>query len=203
GGCGFCFEPRGNRHDHAGLAIAALRHVVLNPGLLHLVQRAVLGKPLDGGDMFAFNRAHRHRARSHGRSVDVNGAGTALGNTAAVFRAGEANLLPQHPEQRSARVDINVVGLSVDAEMSHSQPPGDRLLEWARRCPWAGLRAARSITWFHSNVEVAKSRGPPREFRSPAKVAAIESSTRQRTSFAWVGLTISCAPGVRSGDPAK
>src|SRR5262249_50446466 len=137
---------------------------VLNPGLLHLVQRAVLGKPLDGGDLLALNRAYRHRARSRGRSVDVNGAGTALGNTAAVFRAGKANLLPQHPEQRSTRVDINVVGLSVDAETSHSQPPVDRqfigMTVGAAVTRGSACARPASITWFHSNVEVAKSRGP-------------------------------------------
>ena len=46
GRIGLLLEQRRHRHDHAGLAIAALRHVVLNPGLLHLVQRAVLRKPL-------------------------------------------------------------------------------------------------------------------------------------------------------------
>jgi hypothetical protein len=30
---------RPHRHDHAGLAVAALRHVVVDPGLLHLVQQ--------------------------------------------------------------------------------------------------------------------------------------------------------------------
>ena len=77
----------------------------------------------------------------------MNSAGTALGNTAAVFRAGEANLLSQYPEQWSARVDINVVGLSVDAETSHSQPPVDRqfigVTVGAAVTPWVGLRAAR------------------------------------------------------------
>src|SRR5262249_32439830 len=128
--------------------------------------------------LLAFNRAHRHRARSRGRSVDVNGAGTALGNTAAVFRAGEANLLPQHPEQRSARVDINVVGLSVDAETSHSQPPVDRqfigMTVGAAVTRGSACARPASITWFHSNVEAAKSRGPTREFRSAC--AAIENS---------------------------
>src|SRR5262249_43917479 len=98
-------------------------------------------------------------------SVDVNGAGTTLGNTAAVFRAGEANLLSQHPEQRSARVDINVVGLSVDAETSHSQPPVDRqFIGVTVRAAVTRSACARpaSITSFHSNVVVAKSRGPPR-----------------------------------------
>src|ERR1700752_3454037 len=37
------FQERRHRHDHAGLAISALRHVVGDPGLLHLVQLAVCG----------------------------------------------------------------------------------------------------------------------------------------------------------------
>src|SRR5690348_9258659 len=43
-------QKRRHRHDHAGLAIAALRHIVGNPGLLHLVQGAVgVGQALNGG----------------------------------------------------------------------------------------------------------------------------------------------------------
>src|SRR5258708_17124194 len=46
-------QQRHHRHDHAGLAIAALRHVVLDPGLLHLVQHAFLPAPLDRRDLLA------------------------------------------------------------------------------------------------------------------------------------------------------
>ena len=34
-GFGVCLQQRGGRHDLAGLAVAALRHVVLQPGRLH------------------------------------------------------------------------------------------------------------------------------------------------------------------------
>src|SRR6516164_11589166 len=123
GGFGLLLEQRRHRHDHPALAIAALRHVVLEPGLLHLVQGAARGKPLDRGDLLAFRRAHRHRARAHGHAVHVHGAGAALGDAAAVFGSGKADLLPQHPQERGVGVDIDVVGLSVDGETSHSQPP--------------------------------------------------------------------------------
>src|SRR5579863_6974274 len=49
-GIGRAVQKRGGRHDLAGLAIAALRHVFRDPGLLHLVQLAVLRKAFDGGD---------------------------------------------------------------------------------------------------------------------------------------------------------
>src|SRR6185369_17139013 len=46
-------KQRGRRHDHAGLAVAALRHVMREPGLLHLVQLAVRRQAFDGGDLLA------------------------------------------------------------------------------------------------------------------------------------------------------
>src|SRR5262249_2648691 len=47
GGFRFVLEQRRHRHDHPGLAITALRHVVVEPSLLHLVQHAVLRQSLD------------------------------------------------------------------------------------------------------------------------------------------------------------
>src|SRR5215472_141693 len=44
-------EQRSRRHDHAALAIAALRHVEVEPGLLHRMQLAVLRQSLDRGDL--------------------------------------------------------------------------------------------------------------------------------------------------------
>src|ERR1700682_4333649 len=44
-------EQGSRRHHHAALAIAALRHVEVEPGLLHRVQLAVLRQRLDGGDL--------------------------------------------------------------------------------------------------------------------------------------------------------
>src|SRR5262245_12250898 len=47
-------QQRRHRHDHAALAIAALRHIAGDPGLLHLVQYAIGAcQPLDGGNLLA------------------------------------------------------------------------------------------------------------------------------------------------------
>src|SRR3954466_6749519 len=46
-------QQRRHRHDHAALAIAALRHVLGNPGFLHLVQCIAGGEPFDGRDLLA------------------------------------------------------------------------------------------------------------------------------------------------------
>src|ERR1700683_5546601 len=61
-GMGCAVQKRSGRHDLAGLAIAALRHIFRDPGLLHFVQRAVLGKTLDGGDLIALRTGNRQRA---------------------------------------------------------------------------------------------------------------------------------------------
>src|SRR3954447_26273847 len=57
-------QQRGDRHDHTALAVAALRHVVVEPGLLHLVQFAVSGEALDCRDLLGNHRIDRHRARA-------------------------------------------------------------------------------------------------------------------------------------------
>src|ERR1700754_1853710 len=73
------FQKRCHRHDHAALAIAALRHVAGDPGLLHPVQLAVGGgEALDGGDLLAGSIADRDAAGAHRYAVDVDRAGTAL-----------------------------------------------------------------------------------------------------------------------------
>src|SRR6185369_11799237 len=61
GGLGFRLQQRGGRHDHAGLAVAALRHVVLDPGFLHLGQRAAGGEAFDGRDLAARDRTCGNR----------------------------------------------------------------------------------------------------------------------------------------------
>src|SRR5215813_3771639 len=47
GRLGLVLQQGGHGHDHPGLAIAALRNLVLDPGLLHLVQGSARGEPLD------------------------------------------------------------------------------------------------------------------------------------------------------------
>src|SRR5262245_942162 len=74
GGLGFVLEERRGRHDHAGLTVAALRDLVIDPRLLHLVQDAVDSEALDRGDLLAHRSSDRHHARAHGPAVDVHGA---------------------------------------------------------------------------------------------------------------------------------
>src|SRR5579872_1628683 len=86
-------------HDLAGLAIAALRHLVLDPGLLH---RMGVGRiePFDGGDQLAFDRADADRTGAHRLAIDMNRTTAAQADSATEFRTGESQVLPDDPEQR-------------------------------------------------------------------------------------------------------
>src|ERR1700682_4197648 len=90
-------EKRRHRHDHAGLAISALRNVVVDPGFLHLVQCAIGGQSLNGGDLLATGFADKYAAREHPHALNVDGAGPALCNAATIFGAGQADIFPDHP----------------------------------------------------------------------------------------------------------
>src|SRR5271167_539662 len=111
-----------HRHDHAALAITALGDVVIDPGLLHLVQGAVACESFDRGDLLADSLADRDPAGPRRDTVDMDGAGAALCNAATVFRAGEADILPDSPEQRRIRLDIDVERFSVNCEVCHRDP---------------------------------------------------------------------------------
>src|SRR5262245_9378737 len=115
-------EQGRHRHDHAALAIAALRDVVVEPGLLHLVQVAVRGEAFDGGDRAVADRAQRQRAGACRHAVDMHGAGAALGDSAAVSCAHQADDVSQHPKQWRVGIDVDLVRSSVDGKTRH-QPP--------------------------------------------------------------------------------
>src|SRR5262249_52365474 len=113
-------EQSRNRHDHAALAVAALRHVVVDPRLLHLVQLAVLGEPLDGGDLLAGRVAHRKTAGAYRLAVEVYCAGAALRDAAAVLGAGHSDRVADDPQERRIWFDVDLVRLAVDRQCYHS-----------------------------------------------------------------------------------
>ena len=102
-------EEGGDGHDHAALAIAALRNVVLDPRFPHLVQDAVLGQPLDGGDLPADSIRDGDAAGTSGDPVDQHRASAALRNASAVLGSRQTNLLPDGPQKRHVRFDVDVV----------------------------------------------------------------------------------------------
>src|SRR6202051_396431 len=85
-------KQRRGLHDLAGLAIAALRHLQVEPGLLQRMV-AVGRQALDGGDVLARHHGHRDLARAHRLAVEMHRAGAAHAGAAAVFRAGQLAML--------------------------------------------------------------------------------------------------------------
>src|SRR5687768_2490746 len=122
GGLGMLLEQRRHRHDHSGLAVAALRHLVLDPRLLHAMQSA-LAQPLDGEHVLPRGGRRGRDARPHRRPIHVHGARTALGHAAPVLRAGELQLVAQHPEQGHLALDVDFVGATVHRQL-HGNLPG-------------------------------------------------------------------------------
>ena len=102
-------EQRRRRHDLPRLAVTALNHFEIKPSLLHLGARFGRADALNCGDGATANRSDRQKTRAHRIAVDMHGAGATLGDTAAIFRARHAKHIAQHPQERRAAVDIDVV----------------------------------------------------------------------------------------------
>src|SRR6478609_1229028 len=138
-------EQLGDGHDHAALAITALRHVVVDPGLLHLVQHTVLGEALDRRDLGVDRSAHRERAGPCRHAIHVHGAGAALRDAAAVLGAGEADVLPDRPEQRRGGIDVDVVIFAIDVQANHSRTSPGRIFRPAHLKAGTQIAAARTV----------------------------------------------------------
>src|SRR5580692_7286021 len=98
GRLGSVLQQRRHRHDHAALAITALRNVVIDPGLLHFVQDAIARQPFDRSDLLAGGFADGDAAGAHRDPVDMDGTGAALCNAATVFSACETDVFPDCPK---------------------------------------------------------------------------------------------------------
>src|SRR5258708_6220151 len=115
-------EKRSHRHDHSALTISALRNVVVDPGLLDFMQRAVGSQTFDRGDLFAAGFADQHPTRAHRNAVNMERAGPALCYAATVFGAGQAGIFPDRPKQRRIRLDIHVESFAIDDEVHRRSP---------------------------------------------------------------------------------
>src|SRR2546425_948307 len=108
-------ERRRGGHDLPRLAVAALRHVFLDPRALHGV-RAVLGQAFDRRDALAGHGRHRQHTGAGSDAVQVDGAGAALGDAAAELGTGETEGVTQHPEERRVGRDVDRFAFAVDGE---------------------------------------------------------------------------------------
>src|SRR5437899_3360887 len=137
----------GGGHDLPRLAVAALRHVFLDPRALHGV-RAVLGEAFDRGHPFAGDGGHGQHAGARRDAVQVDGAGAALGDAAAELGAGEPERVAQHPEERRVGGDVDRFALTVDgeADRGHERRPRGRWNNvYERTRGWKGGRGRGSL----------------------------------------------------------
>src|SRR4029077_16838690 len=93
-------DRRGDRrHDLPRLAIAALDHLQIQPGLLALAPTAVATNPLNSGHRVTDGRADREQARAHRLAVHVHRTCPALRDATPKLRARQTQNVPQHPQQ--------------------------------------------------------------------------------------------------------
>src|SRR2546422_11561966 len=141
-------EQRRGGHDLPRLAVAALRHVLLDPRALHGV-RAVLGEAFDRGHPFAGDGGHGQYAGARRDAVQVDGAGATLGDAAAELGAGEPEGVTQHPEERRVGGDVDRFAFAVDgeADRGHERGPHKGMLknvhQWTGR--WKGDEVAVAV----------------------------------------------------------
>src|SRR5439155_8296491 len=109
-------EQRRCGHDLAGLAIAALRHLQLDPGLLDLLAGWGGTDGFDRSDPLAARGRDRRDARAHRLAIKMDRARAAQSEAATEFRAGHAEHIPNHPKQRRVIVDIDAAGFAVDGQ---------------------------------------------------------------------------------------
>src|SRR5207247_11043207 len=102
------------------LAVAALGHVLLEPGPLDRV--APVGRQaLDRRDAGAGRVTDGELARTGGAAVDVHRAGAADPDAAAVLGPSQAQPVAQDPTQRHLGGSVDVARRAVDAEAAGGQ----------------------------------------------------------------------------------
>src|SRR5882762_3203609 len=110
-------------HDLARLAVAALNHFGLEPGLLDFFADCRRTDGLDRRNRFATYRANRKHTRTNGLPVKMNGARTTLRDAATELRPRQAQDVAQHPQERHVRGDIRGMRLAVDLQGHHRLSP--------------------------------------------------------------------------------
>src|SRR5258708_12812581 len=77
----------------------------------------VLRQAFDRRDAGSGSAFERHLTRPRRGAVDMDSAGTALGDAAAIFRARHSQMVAQHPQQRRRWVGVEALVLPVDRQI--------------------------------------------------------------------------------------
>src|ERR1051326_2940190 len=139
-------KKRGSFHDHAGLAEAALCHVLINPcGLA--VMTASGRETFNRGEAFVGRRAARYLACANRCAVFMDCARAAYTNATPVLCSAESKLVAQNPEQRRVRLGDDFSELAIDMQ---------RILRHCERtCSVrraGGNEVSRLVDWFDEEL---------------------------------------------------
>jgi hypothetical protein len=128
------------------LAVAALNDLAIEPGLLDLGARRCRADGLDCRDLGAADAVDRDDTGTGGDAIDMHGAGAAQRHAAAELRAGHAEHVAQHPQERRIAVDIDAVCVPVDFDVkSHGHLVTGNFDRNAERRP--RNFATRGVAW--------------------------------------------------------
>ena len=112
-----CFVEQGLRgHQHAVDAIATLRGLRVNEGLLQTVGLGGRAQTLKRGDGFGLHRLRGGDTRADRLAIDHDGAGTALTQAATEFRALQAQLVTQGVQQWNVWISVELSFFTVDLQ---------------------------------------------------------------------------------------
>lgn len=93
-------EKRFRPHHHAGNAVAALRRLLFDEGLLKGTGMVGGPKTFQRRNLAVFGQHDRRDAGEDRFPIDDHGASAALAEATAIFGRVEAKFVPQHIEQR-------------------------------------------------------------------------------------------------------
>src|ERR1700677_580906 len=114
---GRCAQERARGHDLPGLTVAALYDLHVEPGPLDARPGGSRSDTFNGGDRTLADRANGQDARSHGVTVHMHGAGTALCDSTSELGARQAEHIPQHPQERHVGGHIDALEIAVDSQI--------------------------------------------------------------------------------------
>ena len=96
-------QEGGGGHDLAGLAVATLRDILFDPGLLN----RVVVEAFDRRDRFASQRRDWGNAGAHRLPIDMDRASATQRHAAAELGAGHFKVIAQHPQEGHGRGKVD------------------------------------------------------------------------------------------------
>jgi hypothetical protein len=121
---GATLKKRSRFHDHARLAEAALRHVLVNP--CRLAGMLTGGREtFNRSEAFVGCRTDRYLAGANGCAVFMDCASAAYTNATSVLCSAKSEFVAQNPEQRRVGLSDDLLELAINMEriLRHCEKP--------------------------------------------------------------------------------